>query len=130
MGGGLILPMAMAIVSGVFPPEERGVAVGIIGIGIALGPTLGPIIGGQIEVWFNWRGSFVFLTALGLVALVAEGFKLPVMRNPEPEGAPFLHSDRFVVTDAEARIRGFYPSLEDGGIERLVADLRVLARSP
>ena len=54
-GGGLILPMTMAIGSSAFPLKQRGIVVGVIGVGIALGPTLGPVIGGYLAEHFSWR---------------------------------------------------------------------------
>lgn len=72
------------------------------------------------------RWSFVTGPRPALVALIEGGFKLPVVENPDASGSPFLHSDRFVVTDAQGRIRGYYPALDEGVRERILADLRTL----
>ncbi|WP_143308535.1 DHA2 family efflux MFS transporter permease subunit [Candidatus Entotheonella palauensis] len=83
MGGGLILPMTMTIVSGVFPPEQRGIAVGIIGIGIALGPALGPVIGGYLTEHLSWRMVFVLTVILGIMFMTLTGLTLSNTREAE-----------------------------------------------
>ncbi len=90
MGGGLILPMTMAIVSGVFPPEQRGIAVGIIGIGIGLGPALGPILGGYLTEHFSWRMVFILTVALGIMFMTLTGFVLPNTRESEKRSLDLL----------------------------------------
>jgi DHA1 family bicyclomycin/chloramphenicol resistance-like MFS transporter len=71
VGGCAGLAVGRAVIRDRFEGAEAAQAYAYIATALAAGPMLGPIIGGQIEVWFNWRGSFVFLTVLGLVALVA-----------------------------------------------------------
>ncbi|MGH0032342.1 MAG: SCO family protein [Myxococcota bacterium] len=73
------------------------------------------------------RWSFVTGERPALIELIEKGYKLPVMKNPDAEGSPFLHSDRFVLTDTQGRIRGYYAALEDEGRAQLLADLRRLA---
>ncbi len=83
MGGGLILPMTMAIVSGAFPLEQRGIAVGIAGIGIALGPALGPVIGGYLTEYLSWRMVFVLTVILGIIFMTLTSLVLPNTREAE-----------------------------------------------
>src|SRR5690606_6219291 len=45
---GIVQPLAMVIIFQVFPPERRGAAMGIFGIGVVLAPALGPWIGGVL----------------------------------------------------------------------------------
>ena len=90
LGGGLILPMTMTIVSGVFPLEQRGIAVGIIGIGIGLGPALGPVMGGYLTEHFSWRVIFFFTVALGLGCMSLTIMVLPNMREAERRSLDLL----------------------------------------
>ena len=55
--------------------------------------------------------------------LVRDGFLLPVDDTPENLASPVLHSDRFVLVDGEAGVRGYYAAFEPGAIDRLLADL-------
>lgn len=49
-----------------FPPEERGLAVGIFSVGGAIGGTLAPIIVGHITLTHHWRWVFIFTSLLSL----------------------------------------------------------------
>ncbi len=67
---GIVQPLAMIIVFQVFPPDRRGSAMGIFGIGVVLAPALGPWVGGLLMDSFDWRYVFylgVPFAALGMV---------------------------------------------------------------
>lgn len=70
--------------------------------------------------------SFVTGPRVALMELIQGGFKLAVMKNADAAGAPFLHSQKFVLTDSRGRIRGYYDVLEPEGRRRLLEDLRRL----
>lgn len=57
-GAGLIHPLALQVIYEVFPPEQRGRAMGFFGFGIVLAPALGPACGGFLVDLFNWRSVF------------------------------------------------------------------------
>lgn len=59
---GFIQPQAMAMIFSVFPKEQRGLAMGIYGVGIVLAPALGPTVGGIMVDNYSWR--YVFLVAI------------------------------------------------------------------
>ncbi|WP_203234818.1 DHA2 family efflux MFS transporter permease subunit [Modicisalibacter coralii] len=59
---GILQPLAMQVIFQVFPPERRGSAMGIYGIGVVLAPALGPTLGGIMVDSFSWR--YVFFIAL------------------------------------------------------------------
>ena len=64
VGSALIMTNSFAMVTAIFPPEERGRAMGIAGGTVsALGYTLGPVIGGLLTYALGWRSNF-YLTAL------------------------------------------------------------------
>ncbi len=85
IGGAMILPATLAILTNVFPKEERGKAIGVWaglnGIGIALGP----IIGGLIIDKLNWNWIFLINLPIAAVALVAGYFLIPNSRDPNPK---------------------------------------------
>lgn len=64
---GIVQPLAMIIIFQVFPPEKRGAAMGIFGIGVVLAPALGPWVGGLLMDSFNWR--YVFYLGIPFAAL-------------------------------------------------------------
>ncbi len=55
---GIIQPLAMTVIFRVFPPHQRGLGMGIYGLGVVLGPAVGPAIGGVLVDWFSWRAVF------------------------------------------------------------------------
>ncbi|MES2389861.1 MAG: MFS transporter [Bacteroidota bacterium] len=69
LGGSMMLSVTPAIVSETFGPAERGKALGISGSVVALGSTLGPVIGGILLGRFGWPSIFFVNVPLGLVAI-------------------------------------------------------------
>ncbi len=66
---GIIQPLAMSTVFLAYPPEERGRAMGWFGMGIVLGPTIGPTLGGIIVDTVAWR--WVFTAPVPVMAISA-----------------------------------------------------------
>ena len=64
---GVSQPLALMTIFQLFPPNDRGLASGIFGMGVILGPALGPTFGGLIVDAFGWR--YVFLGSLPMCAL-------------------------------------------------------------
>lgn len=69
LGGGALLPIGIAQVYAVFPPEERGRSQAAIGIPVLLAPALGPTLGGYIVQYFNWRIIFYLNVPIGAIGL-------------------------------------------------------------
>ena len=61
-------------------------------------------------------------------SLAGEGFKLAVLDGHAGDPEPILHSNRFVLVDAQREIRGYYDGFESASVDRLLADARRLAR--
>ncbi len=83
LGGGAIIPMTVTLLAGAFPPEQRGIAVGIMGIGVAFGPGVGPVIGGYLTELISWRMVFFLIMAPGLVAVTLTLIVLPNARETQ-----------------------------------------------
>jgi EmrB/QacA subfamily drug resistance transporter len=67
---GVVQPMAMVALFRVFPPEERGRAMGLYGFGIVLAPAVGPALGGWLVDTLGWRAIFVPPLPFCVAALV------------------------------------------------------------
>ena len=80
IGGGALISTAQAILFDVFPMSERGVAMAIFGMGVMVGPTLGPTLGGWITDNFDWPWIFYINIPLGIAAAI-----LTWQYVPEPE---------------------------------------------
>ncbi len=70
IGAGSLMPTSLAIVTSIFPPTQRGKAIGIWGIGFMLAPALGPTFGGFLTEWFEWRAIFGVNLLLGIGSIL------------------------------------------------------------
>jgi MFS transporter, DHA2 family, multidrug resistance protein len=71
LGGGALMPVGLALVSEVFPPQERGMAMGIWSIGAMIAPAIGPFLGGYLVDEVNWRSIFYINLPVGAAAIMA-----------------------------------------------------------
>lgn len=67
--GASVIPLSQSIMVDTFPADERGKAMAIWGIGIMLGPILGPTVGGYITEHLSWRWVFYINVPIGLINL-------------------------------------------------------------
>jgi DHA2 family multidrug resistance protein len=74
LAGGALLSVSQGILFDAFPPQKRGVAAGIFGMGIILGPTLGPLLGGYIVDNYHWSYIFYVNVPVGLAAALLTWF--------------------------------------------------------
>jgi len=68
IGGGGLISTSQTILRDVFPDDKQGTAQGIFALGVIIGPTLGPLIGGYITDNLDWRWCFFVNAPLGLIA--------------------------------------------------------------
>src|ERR1700722_2250310 len=68
LGGGAMMPMSQAILMETFPPQEQAVAMSVWGLGMMLGPVMGPMLGGWITDNYSWRWIFYINVPIGLLA--------------------------------------------------------------
>jgi EmrB/QacA subfamily drug resistance transporter len=76
LGGAMIFGTGVAILTSVFPPGERGRALGINTAATYLGLSLGPVLGGVLVQSLGWRSIFWVTVPVGLAALAFVGWKL------------------------------------------------------
>jgi EmrB/QacA subfamily drug resistance transporter len=76
MGGSMVMATTLAIVVSVFPPQERGKALGIAVASVYAGISCGPFIGGFLVTAFGWRSLFYLVVPLGLTAFIISRAKL------------------------------------------------------
>src|SRR5579863_305438 len=77
IGGCIIMPATLSILTNVFPAEERGKAIGIWAGVSGLGIVVGPTVGGYLLQHFWWGSVFLVNVPVMLVALVAAWFVVP-----------------------------------------------------
>lgn len=73
LGGGALISTAQAILFDAFPYEERTLASAIFGIGMMVGPAIGPTLGGVIVDRYDWPWIFFINLPVGILAAVLVG---------------------------------------------------------
>ena len=76
IGGAMVFGTGVAILTSVFPVEERGRALGINVAAIYLGLSIGPFLGGLLTQHFGWRSIFIANIPLGIVIITSLFWKL------------------------------------------------------
>src|SRR3954469_211669 len=80
-GGGALLATSQAILVETFPPEELGLANGLFGLGVVVGPTIGPTLGGWITDSYSWRWIFYVNLPIGVLAVLMALAFLPESKD-------------------------------------------------
>lgn len=76
--GAALVPLSQAVMMDIYPPEKRGQAMAIWGMGVMLGPIMGPTLGGWLTEYYSWRWVFLInlpfgiATVLGLMAYLPD----------------------------------------------------------
>jgi EmrB/QacA subfamily drug resistance transporter len=86
IGGAMIQANGAAITAAVFPPEERGKALGLNGTIVAAGLVTGPTIGGVLTDALGWRSIFFVAIPVGLLAIPFASLVLKEERISMPRG--------------------------------------------
>jgi DHA2 family multidrug resistance protein len=70
IGGGGLIPLAQAIMLETFPEEERGMAMALYTVGVAIAPAVGPVLGGWLTDEYGWPWIFYINLPLGIIGIV------------------------------------------------------------
>jgi MFS transporter, DHA2 family, multidrug resistance protein len=79
--GAALVPLSQAILLDFFPREQRGPAMAFWGVGIMVGPILGPTLGGWLTDNFEWRWVFYINLPVGLLAWLGIALSIPETRR-------------------------------------------------
>src|SRR5450755_4857020 len=80
LGGGALLVTSQTIITESYPIEKRGMAQALYGLGVIIGPTLGPPLGGYIVDHFSWPYIFYINIPIGIIATL---LTLQYVRSPK-----------------------------------------------
>ena len=80
MGGGALLVTAQTIITESYPVAKRGMAQAIYGMGVIVGPTLGPPLGGYLVDTYSWPYIFYINIPLGIIATI---LAISFVRSPK-----------------------------------------------
>src|SRR3546814_15778846 len=68
--GAALVPLSQAVLLDTFPRERHGSAMAMWGVGVMVGPILGPTLGGYLTEFYNWRWVFYINLPFGILALL------------------------------------------------------------
>jgi len=75
--GASIIPLCQSVMMDLFPPAKRGPAMALWGIGVMIGPIIGPTLGGYLTDEFSWRWVFFINVPIGIVSAIGIARFLP-----------------------------------------------------
>lgn len=75
--GAALVPLSQSIIVDIFPENERGSAMAIWGMGVMVGPILGPTLGGYLTEVATWRWNFYINVPVGLMSLLLSWWVVP-----------------------------------------------------
>ncbi|HWO73156.1 MAG TPA: DHA2 family efflux MFS transporter permease subunit, partial [Dehalococcoidia bacterium] len=97
IGGGMLTPVGMTMLFRAFPPSERAAASAVLAIPITVAPALGPVLGGYLVDYHDWRWIFFINIPIGTIALVAA---TALLREERQEAAGRLDVPGFALAGA------------------------------
>ncbi len=107
LGSAILLPLTLTLVSAAFPPERRGVALGIWSAIAGAGVALGPIVGGLLVQASSWHLIFWVNVPIGIVATIAAPRVLPADRGTHAPldllGMALVAGGLFAIIEATVR---------------------------
>ena len=87
LGGGMLMPIGMAVLYRLTPPERRGAIFGLFGIPVMVAPALGPLLSGYLLQYADWRFIFLINLPVGVIALLVGSRVLPAIAAGRAAGA-------------------------------------------
>jgi DHA2 family multidrug resistance protein len=90
IGGAALVPLSQAVLFDINPPKEFGRAMSIWGIGVTLGPILGPALGGWLTENYSWRWVFFINLPVGVLAYFGLLATMPESRNAKSSRFDFF----------------------------------------
>jgi EmrB/QacA subfamily drug resistance transporter len=102
VGGALLSPQTLAVMTAIFPPERRGTAFGMWGVVAGVAAIVGPTLGGFLVDTWSWRWVFYVNLPVGLVSLVAAFLIIPNLKpgrqhRLDPVGVLLLSTGLFAI---------------------------------
>ena len=90
VGGAALVPLSQAVLFDINSPKDFGRAMSIWGIGVTMGPILGPALGGWLTEDYSWRWVFYINLPIGVLTFAGLFFSMPESRNAQSSHFDFL----------------------------------------
>ncbi|TMF85049.1 MAG: DHA2 family efflux MFS transporter permease subunit [Chloroflexi bacterium] len=86
VGGAMLTPQTLTIITSIFEPTKRGAAFGVPGGVAGIAALTGPTLGGALVTWVNWRWIFYVNVPIGIFTIVAAALIIPNLRPGRRHG--------------------------------------------
>jgi DHA2 family multidrug resistance protein len=90
VGGAALVPLSQAVLFDINPPKNFGRAMSIWGVGVTMGPILGPALGGWLTDNYSWRWVFYINVPIGVLTFAGLISTLPESRGARSSGFDFF----------------------------------------
>ncbi len=128
IGGGALITTSQAILFEVFPPEEIGTAMALFGMGVMVGPTLGPTLGGWLTDSYSWPWIFYINLPIGvLAAAMVISFVHDAAHHVRAKSIDFIGIGLLIVTVGALQYLIEHGQGEDWFDSRLITMLAVVS---
>ena len=77
MSGAALVPLSQAVLFDINRPEDFGKAMALWGVGVTMGPILGPLLGGWLTEDYSWRWVFYINVPIGIAAFISLSASMP-----------------------------------------------------
>ncbi|MDB4888727.1 MAG: drug resistance transporter, EmrB/QacA subfamily [Gemmatimonadetes bacterium] len=128
IGGGALMTVSQAVLFESFPPEEAGMAMALFGLGVMVGPTIGPTLGGYLVDHSGWPWIFYINIPVGILAAIMIG---TYVHDPEhqkkPSSIDYLGIAFLTVSVGSMQFVLEHGQREDWFDSRLILSLAVIA---
>lgn len=94
IGGATLFPLAISLLFYEFPPQQRGLAAGVLGISALMAPAIGPTLGGYLVTYSSWRLIFYINVPVGVIGII---MALLLLRERPSEGRVHFDLPGFVL---------------------------------
>jgi len=90
VGGAALVPLSQAVLFDINSPKDFGRAMSIWGVGVTMGPILGPALGGWLTDNYSWRWVFYINLPIGVLAFAGLVLTMPESRNAQSSRFDFF----------------------------------------
>jgi DHA2 family multidrug resistance protein len=122
--GAALVPISQSVMLNIYPVERRGSAMAIWGMGVMVGPILGPTLGGYLTEYYNWRYVFFVNLPFGTIATLGVLFAMP-----SEDYQPRLKFDWFGFLALAAGLTGLQLMLDRGETKDWFSSTEVLTEA-
>jgi DHA2 family multidrug resistance protein len=88
--GAALVPLSQAVLLDTYPREKHGSAMALWGMGVMVGPIIGPTLGGYLTEYYSWRWTFYINLPIGALALLGTLVFLPETERRRDRGFDFF----------------------------------------